>query len=159
MSAFNENFFDDPAHAYVKYAAAIQRRDVAGVLERLSDGYGRHLRAAHEKDRFPALFELWCETFPRLIGVVAYFVDGDCATIEMLLQSDGRTETGYATLVRHAAGWCVDFERRTNGLARIPSGRALAEKEHSLIALDYDRAMSRACTYSALSAGSREAMI
>src|SRR6201996_7253577 len=112
MIALNTHFLDDPARAYVKYAAAIQHRDVEGVLEKLSDDYGRHLRAAHEKGRFPALFELWCETFPRLLGVVAYFVDGDCATIEMLLQSDGRVETGYATLVRRATGWCVDFERR-----------------------------------------------
>jgi hypothetical protein len=152
MIALNENVLDDPARAYVKYAAAIQHRDVEAVLEKLSEDYGRHLRAAHEMGRFPALFELWCETFPRLVGVVACFVDGDCATVEMLLQSDGRVETGYATLVRHAADWFVDFERRASGLARIPSGRVVSGSIRSLAARDFETAVPASRTYSSLSA-------
>ncbi len=122
MNVSTDKTRDDPARAYLQYAAAIEHRDVESVLGRLSVDYGRHLRAAHRKG-FPALFELWCETFPRLLAVVACFVDGDCATVEMLLKSDGKVETGHAVLLLQGARWCVDFECRANGSTRIPAGR------------------------------------
>ena len=133
MNALSQKWCDDPGHAYLQYAAAIEQRDVEGVLGKLSDGYGRHLKAAHQKGRFPALFELWCETFPRLVAIVAYFVDGDCATVELRLKCDGQFETGYAVLVQHGSKWCVDFECRANGRMRIPSARFQSENLRSVI--------------------------
>src|ERR1700722_5222705 len=131
MITSSEKGCNDPGHAYQQYSAAIEQRDLAGVLGKLSDGYGCHLRAAYRKSRFPALFELWCETFPRLIGVVAYFIDGNCATVELLLKCDNGTETGYAVMLRDGEGWCVDFEHRANGRTRIPSGRLVSERLRS----------------------------
>lgn len=114
---------NEPARTYAQLAAAIAQRDVEGVLVGLSPAYGRHLRAARAKRRFPALFELWCETFPRLIDVIACFVDGDSATLETLVECDGGAECGRVILVHDGAGWRIDSERCANGRTRIPLGR------------------------------------
>jgi hypothetical protein len=113
----------DPTLAYEDLTAAIARRDVDDVLARLSTGYGRHLRASREKRRFGALFELWCETFPRLREVIACFIDGDCAILETHVDCDGVCKEGRVYLVHDGDRWRIDSERCTDGRTRIPLAR------------------------------------
>ena len=113
----------DAVDAYEEFVAALARRDVDAVLGRLSENYGRGLRKSCGKMRFNALFELWCETYPRHLCVAACFVDGDTATMETQVEVDGAPLPGRVTLVHDGATWRVDSERCADGRTRIPVTR------------------------------------
>lgn len=101
---------EKPLQAYRDFLAAIERRDLDGMLARMSTEYARELRAMQSDTNFTALFALWCDTYPECVNLVACVVAAENAIVEMEGRIDGLSFSGYAVLDRVGSSWRVSAE-------------------------------------------------
>lgn len=101
---------EQPLQAYREFLAAVERRDVEGMLTRMSAEYGSELRAMLADANFAALFTLWCDTYPECVNLVACVVAAENAIVEMEGRIDGLSFSGYAVLDRIGSTWRVTAE-------------------------------------------------
>jgi hypothetical protein len=112
LSSENASFLDpeQPLQAYRDFLAAVERRDADGMLKRMSVEYANELRAMQADASFPALFALWCDTYPKSVNLVACVVAAENAIVEMEGRIDGLSFSGYAVLDRVGSTWRVSAE-------------------------------------------------
>jgi hypothetical protein len=112
LSSDNASHLDpeQPLQTYRDFLAAVERRDVEGMLTRMSDDYASELRAMLADPNFVSLFALWCDTYPECVNLVACVVAAENAIIEMEGRIDGLSFSGYAVLDRIGSTWCVSAE-------------------------------------------------
>jgi acetyl-CoA carboxylase beta subunit len=101
---------EQPLQAYRDFLAAVERRDVDGMLQRMSAEYASELRAMQADASFPSLFALWCDTYPESVNLVACVVAAENAIVEMEGRIDGLSFSGYAVLDRIGSTWRVSAE-------------------------------------------------
>jgi len=112
----------DPGSVYEGYVAAVNSRDVDGVLSRMSEGYGRGLRAWRSEPKFTAYFDLWCGNYLRHVRIVSCVFEGDKAILETVGEIDGLAMPGRVALMRSGNVWQVSSERCSDGRTRMPAG-------------------------------------
>lgn len=101
---------EQPLQAYRDFLAAVERRDAEGMLRQMSAEYASELRAMQADASFPALFALWCDTYPECVNLVACVVAAENAIVEMEGRIDGLAFSGYAVLDRIGSTWRVSAE-------------------------------------------------
>jgi hypothetical protein len=101
---------EQPLQAYRDFLVAVERRDVEGIFNRMSAEYASELRAMQADANFPALFALWCDTYPECVNLVACVVAVENAIVEMEGRIDGLSFSGYAVLDRIGSTWRVSAE-------------------------------------------------
>lgn len=112
FSSENPSYLDpeQPLQAYRDFLAAVERRDAEGMFTRMSTEYANELRAMQADASFPALFALWCDTYPECVNLVACVVAAENAIVEMEGRIDGLSFSGYAVLDRVGSTWRVSAE-------------------------------------------------
>lgn len=114
---------EQPLQAYRDFLAAIGRRDAEGTFKWMSAEYARELRALQADASFPALFALWCDTYPACVNLVACVVAAENAIVEMEGRIDGLSFSGYAVLDRVGSTWRVSAETHGDVSYAAISGR------------------------------------
>jgi hypothetical protein len=116
---------EQPLQAYRDFLAAVERRDIEGMLQRMSTEYAAELRALQADVNFAPLFALWCDTYPESVTLVACVVAAENAIVEMEGCIDGLAFSGYAVLDRVDSTWCVSAETHCETIyAMLPAGVA-----------------------------------
>ena len=128
FSSENASYLDpeQPLQAYRDFLAAVERRDMQGMFERMSTEYASEWRAMQADASFPALFALWCETYPESVNLVACLVATENAIVEMEGRIDGLSFSGYAVLDRIGSTWRVSAETHGESGYSAPTDRRLS---------------------------------
>lgn len=109
----------DPSLVYQTFLTAIGARDLPGVLACMTGHYGFGLSQHYRHSKFCQFFELWCGIYPSKADVVAWFIDGDTATLEVANEINGVVVASHVGLAIERGAWRVAWERFEGGRNRL----------------------------------------
>jgi hypothetical protein len=101
---------EGPTAAYCEFLAAIARRDIDGTLVRMSEEYGRDLRAMRSEPNFSSFFDLWCGTYPESTKLISYTLGDNSAIFETEGFIEGLAFATRVVLNRVGTTWYVSSE-------------------------------------------------
>jgi len=100
----------DATATYAAFLDAIAARDFERIGELATERLRAELRAMRSCAGFPALFGMWCESYPKSAQAVAVRCDGPVAVLDMRGEVDGGIVNARVVLVRVDGQWRVEKE-------------------------------------------------
>ena len=110
------NCATDAAATYAAFLGAIAARDFERIDELATERLRAELRGMRSCASFPALFDMWCESYPKSAKSVPVRCDEQIAILDMRGEVDGESVNAQVLLRRVDGHWRVDKEHFRCGM-------------------------------------------
>ena len=114
---------NETAATYAAFLAAIAARDFERICELATDRLRTSLRGIRTCAEFPALFGMWCESYPKVATSAPVHCDDSIAIFDIEGNVDGTRVRARVLLQRVDGRWRIDKEQFRASREPVETGR------------------------------------